>query len=90
MHGNNSVYNIGVCQTNHSLSRLSQRDISPKDISLALRYGSEEDAKQAKRITVDFSACDIAIEDDIDLIDIYGLTLIVSYDGVLKTAYYKS
>jgi len=89
MHGNNSIYAIGLSQTNHSLSRMQQRHISSKDISLAQRYGSEEDSQSDRKVTVDLSACEIASEDGIDLIKIYGLTIVVTFDGVLKTAYYR-
>jgi hypothetical protein len=90
MYGNNSIYNISLSQTGHSLTRSLQRNVSKQDINLAQRYGSEEMVINDKKVSIDYSAYSAALEEGIDLMKLFGLTLIVTKNGILKTVYFKS
>ncbi len=89
MYGNNTTHTTGLIFTNHVNQRILQRKIPHSGIEMARRYGTETIDRGARKITIDYEACELAAEDGQDIFPIYSLTIVVSADNVLQTAYFK-
>jgi len=90
MYGNNTIHTTSLIFTNHVNKRILQRNIPNSGIEMARIYGTETIDRGVRKITIDYEACKLADEDGQDIFPIFSLTIVVSEDNVLKTAYFKN
>lgn len=88
MQKNNNLHSINLIFTNHVRDRIQERKIPMNGLEMVRRYGTESEDRGGRKAIIDLEACESASDEGVDIMKYYSLTIVVTGDGILKTAYY--